>query len=332
MAKLSAKSSAAPLPERSSSKRPTNSEIFKPIVILFGPTAVGKTAILSRFDSARFSVINADSIQVYKDLDIGSAKATPAERAAIDHHLIDIREVDESFSVGDFVQAADEAVELIHSQGKVPIISGGTAFYVKHFLYGLSETPLCDEAVRANVAKQIETKGLIWAHTRLGEVDPIASQRIHPNDSYRIARALEVFEQSGRPLSSFDIPNTVRFPNPVLLIGLERDREELLVRLQKRIDQMASEGLVEEIRSLFERGATSSWPSMAGIGYREFFELAESGEYSVQSVLHRIERNTRHYTKRQMTFFRSFADVQWFNADDVQSIIERVEAFAQSGE
>ncbi|HPX29154.1 MAG TPA: tRNA (adenosine(37)-N6)-dimethylallyltransferase MiaA [Sphaerochaeta sp.] len=298
--------------------------------MLFGPTAVGKTAILSRFDSSRYSVINADSIQVYKDLDIGSAKATAEERAAIEHHLIDIREADQSFSVGDFIQAADEAVALIHSRNKIPIISGGTAFYVKHFLYGLSEAPSSDEEVRARVGALIEEKGLVWAHKRLKEVDPVSADRIHPNDTYRISRALEVYEQSGKPLSFFDLPSEPRIVNPVLIIGLERERQDLLDRLKRRIAQMESDGLVEEIRSLFRQGARSTWPSMAGIGYREFFELAESGEYSVQSVLRRIERNTKLYTKRQMTFFRSFATAEWFDADDVPSIIERVEAFVRS--
>ncbi len=329
MAKLSLKSSAEPLPGRSSSKSPTTSETIKPIIILFGPTAVGKTAILSRFDSARYSVINADSIQVYKGLDIGSAKATGAEREAIEHHLIDIREMDQSFSVGDFIEAADEAVALIHSQNKIPIISGGTAFYVKHFLYGLSEAPSSNEDVRARVGALIEEKGLSWGYKRLAEVDPVSADRIHPNDTYRISRALEVYEQSGKPLSSFDLPSEKRISNPILIIGLERERQELLDRLSRRIKQMETDGLVEEIRSLLRQGAQSTWASMAGIGYREFFELSESGEYSVQSVLRRIERNTKLYTKRQMTFFRSFAAAEWFGADDVDSIIERVEAFVR---
>ena len=216
------------MPGRSSSKSPTTSETIKPIIILFGPTAVGKTAILSRFDSARYSVINADSIQVYKGLDIGSAKATGAEREAIEHHLIDIREMDQSFSVGDFIEAADEAVALIHSQNKIPIISGGTAFYVKHFLYGLSEAPSSNEDVRARVGALIEEKGLSWGYKRLAEVDPVSADRIHPNDTYRISRALEVYEQSGKPLSSFDLPSEPRIVNPVLIIGLNA-REDLLI-------------------------------------------------------------------------------------------------------
>ena len=324
------KSSAEPLPGRFSSKRPTNSELTKPILILFGPTAVGKTALLSRFDSSRFSVINADSIQVYKGLDIGSAKATKEEQEAIDHYLIDIREPHEAFSVGDFITEADRAVEQIHSEGKIPIISGGTAFYVKHFLYGLSEAPSSDERVRALIAKQIEEHGLAWAHSRLHEVDPISGARIHPNDAYRIARALEVFEQSGRALSSFDLPTTRRFSNPVLIIALEREHSELYSRIGERISQMGQLGLTEEIRHLIHGGAKSSWASMAGIGYREFFELAESGEYSLQRVLKRIERNTRLYTKRQLTFFRSFTDAEWFDATDPEAVIGRVETFLQS--
>ena len=199
MAKLSLKSSAEPLPGRSSSKSPTTSETIKPIIILFGPTAVGKTAILSRFDSARYSVINADSIQVYKGLDIGSAKATGAEREAIEHHLIDIREMDQSFSVGDFIEAADEAVALIHSQNKIPIISGGTAFYVKHFLYGLSEAPSSNEDVRARVGASLKKRSVL-GYKRLAEVDPVSADRIHQTTHIEF-RALEVYE-SGKPLRS----------------------------------------------------------------------------------------------------------------------------------
>jgi len=294
----------------------TNSNPYDKIVFLFGPTGVGKTCLLSSLDPSRFSVINADSIQVYRGLDIGSAKATKDQRKAITHYLLDIEDPWNQFTVARFIEEADQACGIIASEGKIPIISGGTAYYFKHFLYGLSEAPASDPLIRAKIAALVEEKGLVWAYDRLAEIDPQSAERIKPQDSYRITRALEVWETSGKPLSDFALPDVPRFGMRPLVVGLCRDNKELAERIEERVEQMFREGLLEEVRSLIAGGAKPDWPGMQGIGYHEFFQAMEDGEDSLQSIQARILRNSRLYAKRQMTFFRSFTDVTWIPATD----------------
>lgn len=316
---------------KSISKHPTKSNAFEPIIFIFGPTGVGKTELLLDLDPQRFSVINADSIQVYRHLDIGSAKASKAVRSAIEHHLIDICDPWEQFSVGNFIERADQACQMIHDQGKIPVISGGTAYYFKHFLYGLSEAPLSDENIRKALSQRIETEGREWAYQYLQRIDPISAKRIHPSDMYRVSRALEVWETSGRPLSSYTIPTTVRNGMKPLVIGLIRESEVLRRRLNLRVQAMFDEGLVEEIRDLLKMGAQSWWPGLQGIGYREFFQAMEHGEWSRAIIADQIERNSRLYAKRQMTFFKSFADAKWFDPENKATILTEIERYLQGG-
>jgi tRNA dimethylallyltransferase len=321
------KSSPERLQVKSSSILQTTSDPFDSIIFLFGPTGVGKTDLLTNLDPSRFAVVNADSIQVYRHLDIGSAKASKELQSRIEHHLIDIREPNTQFTVADFIEEADTAIRSIASRGKVPIITGGTAFYFKHFLYGLSEAPASDEATRARVQALIDEKGRAWAHAYLCEVDPASGSRIHINDSYRISRALEVWQQSGRPLSSFDLPTTARRGMKPLIIALMREQEELHRRIRERVDQMFREGLEDEIRRLVAMGAQRSWPALVGIGYREFFTALATGEYTRTMVGEEIVRNSRAYAKRQLTFFKSFADAQWFNASQTDAITATIESY-----
>ena len=316
---------------KSISKHPTKSNAFEPIIFIFGPTGVGKTELLLDLDPQRFSVINADSIQVYRHLDVGSAKASKAVRSAIEHHLIDICDPWEQFSVGNFIERADQACQMIHDQGKIPVISGGTAYYFKHFLYGLSEAPLSDENIRKSLSQRIETEGREWAYQYLQRIDPISAKRIHPSDMYRVSRALEVWETSGRPLSSYTIPTTVRNGMKPLVIGLIRESEVLRRRLNLRVQAMFDEGLVEEIRDLLKMGAQSWWPGLQGIGYREFFQAMEHGEWSRAIIADQIERNSRLYAKRQMTFFKSFADAKWFDPENKATILTEIERYLQGG-
>jgi len=316
---------------KSISKHPTKSNAFEPIIFIFGPTGVGKTELLLDLDPQRFSVINADSIQVYRHLDVGSAKASKAVRSAIEHHLIDICDPWEQFSVGNFIERADQACQMIHDQGKIPVISGGTAYYFKHFLYGLSEAPLSDENIRKSLSQRIETEGREWAYQYLQRIDPISAKRIHPSDMYRVSRALEVWETSGRPLSSYTIPTTVRNGMKPLVIGLIRESEVLRRRLNLRVQAMFDEGLVEEIRDLLKMGAQPWWPGLQGIGYREFFQAMEHGEWSRAIIADQIERNSRLYAKRQMTFFKSFADAKWFDPENKATILTEIERYLQGG-
>jgi len=321
------KSSPERLQVKSSSIPRTISNPFGSIIFLFGPTGVGKTDLLTNLDPSRFAVVNADSIQVYRRLDIGSAKASKEMRDHIEHHLIDIREPNVQFTVADFIEEADRAVIDIARRGKVPIITGGTAFYFKHFLYGLSQAPASDEETRGRVQALIDEKGRAWAHAYLGEVDPVSASRIHSNDSYRISRALEVWQQSGRPLSSFDLPTEARYGMRPLIIALMREQEELHRRIRARVEQMFSEGLEDEIRLLLTMGADRSWPALVGIGYREFFTAFATGEYTRTMIGDEIVRNSRAYAKRQLTFFRSFADAQWFDASRTEDITAAIDSY-----
>ena len=305
----------------------TSNSSYNPVIFLFGPTGVGKTELLLNLFKDRFSVVNADSIQVYRHLDIGSAKASQQIQEKIPHYLIDIFDPWEQFSVGEFIELADKACEEIRSLGRIPILSGGTAYYFKHFLYGLSEAPASDETIRAQVALELEEKGGAWAYARLCEIDPVYANKIHPSDLYRISRALEVFETSGRPLSSYAIPSTYRNGMQPLILGLQREKEELKERIIARVQQMFDEGLVEEIRTILQMGGNSEWPGLQGIGYKEFFQAMESGETSLPMIADHIARNSRSYAKRQMTFFKSFAEVNWMHPDDQAAIAEMVDAY-----
>ena len=287
-------------------------------------------------------VVNADSVQVYKHLDIGSAKADSATVAKIPHHLIDILEPWETYNVADFIRLADAACTDIWSRGKIPVVSGGTAFYFKHFLYGLSQAPKSDPAIREEVANYINQVGLANAHTYLCSVDPVSGQRINPNDGYRISRALEVYKTCGKPLSSFELPSRPRNNMGVLSLGLCRDKEQLRERIGLRVKLMFEQGLSAEMRSLLEMGANPAWQSMQGIGYKEFLNHVWKGDKNatlqafdalskddLQAVMSEIEMNSIHYAKRQMTFFRSFANVHWLDPQEVSQNTQVVKSMVE---
>lgn len=293
----------------------------KDVVFLFGPTAVGKTDLLCSFFCPGYEVINADSVQVYRKLDIGSAKADPDTQKKIPHHLIDILDPDENFNVADFVSLADKACSEITQRGNTPIISGGTAYYFKSFMYGLSQAPQCNPEIREQVQAWVGEIGLKEAWNYLKSVDPVAADRINVNDVYRITRAVEVYRQTGRPLSSFEVPNKVRDSLNITAIGLYRDKDELRQRIAKRVDIMFEQGLGREIEGLIALGASSSWQSMQAIGYKEFIqayeELGNFNSINLDKVKNEIVMNSIHYAKRQMTFFKSLEGVQWVRPEEV---------------
>lgn len=321
--------SSTPLTIRTDTSQPAGR---RRVVFLFGPTGVGKTELLFHLFNTGFSVVNADSMQVYRHLDIGSAKPSSEILAAVPHYLVDIYDPWEQFSVGDFVRLADEACEEIASQGKIPVLSGGTAYYFKHFLYGLSEAPASDSVIREQVAGQLAEHGLAWCFERLSRIDPVSAARIHPADAYRVTRALEVYEGSGRPLSSYALPDVPRDGMRPLIIGLQRDWEELKQRIELRVRQMFEQGLLEEIRGLVRMGARDSWPGMQGIGYQEFFRAMRGGELSIHGISSQIVRDSRLYAKRQNTFFKSFADVRWMHPEDEDGIRKLVEEYSTGWE
>lgn len=287
------------------------------IVVLFGPTAVGKTALTEELFSTGYEIINSDSVQVYRHLDIASAKPTKELMSLIPHHLVDILEPYEQFTVGDYVKSAEALIPEIISRGRVPLLTGGTAFYFKQFLYGSALTPESDPAVRSQVASLINEKGKHWAHSYLSVIDPVSASRINVNDVYRTSRAIEVYVQSGRPLSSFALANKLREDYDIRIIALYRDKSILDKRIEERVDQMFRMGLVKEIDALKAMGAQPSWPGLCSIGYKEFFDESLT---SLDEIRNRIIIASRQYAKRQMTFFRSFKDALWFSPEDVEGI------------
>jgi tRNA dimethylallyltransferase len=288
-------------------------------------------------------------MQVYREMDIGTAKPSMEERFLLPHHLIDIRNPNEQFNAGDFVRLANEACLDIASRGKLPVVSGGTGFYLKNFILGLPEAPPSDNGIRARLKQELQEKGTAALMEELRTCDPVSAGRIHINDEYRLLRALEVLRLCGRPLSSFQVPVAHSPPRyRFLIIGLSRLREELYRRINLRCDAMFRQGLPAEVRGLYEAGYTPQDPGLRAIGYREFF-IEEPADVTVQPCETRwrlsrdlagvqalVAQNSRRYAKRQITFFASIPGVKWITADSSEAEIagkirEELEAFTQRG-
>jgi tRNA dimethylallyltransferase len=261
-------------------------------------------------------------------MDIGTAKPGAELQKTIPHHLIDIRDPDEPFSAGDFVRLADAACEDIAGRSKLPVISGGTGFYLKNFIFGLTEAPPADGELRESLKKEYLQKGPDALLEELRRRDGESAERIHVNDRYRFLRALEICRLSGRPVSSFAPKAEKRSRYRFLIAGIKRPREELYRRINRRCDEMFRRGLPAEVEALYKTGYTPSDPGLQAIGYREFFvESTEEGEtagkgpsYTLSGDLEGVKaltaQNSRRYAKRQETFFSSIPDVVWLGGDD----------------
>ena len=289
-------------------------------MVLFGPTAVGKTALTEELFSKGFEIINADSVQVYRYLDIASAKPEKELMEKIPHHLVDIRFPWEQYNSGDFCKDAERLIKEINERGNIPLITGGTAYYFKQLLYGPSSTPESNPKTREEIQRTIDDIGLDKAYEMLMSLDMEAAKKIDKNDRYRISRALEVIKDTGRPLSSFPVSDTLREDIDFVIIGLKREKKELEDRIRKRVDIMFDSGAVREMKALLSMGADPSWPGMQGIGYREWFYAMESGEVNISIIKDMIIRSSIKYAKRQMTFFSSFSDTLWFSPNDIEKI------------
>ena len=289
-------------------------------MVLFGPTAVGKTALTEELFSKGFEIINADSVQVYRYLDIASAKPEKELVEKIPHHLVDIRFPWEQYNSGDFCKDAERLIKEINERGNIPLITGGTAYYFKQLLYGPSSTPESNPKTREEIQRTIDDIGLDKAYEMLMSLDMEAAKKIDKNDRYRISRALEVIKDTGRPLSSFPVSDTLREDIDFVIIGLKREKKVLEERIRKRVDIMFDSGAVREMKALLSMGADLSWPGMQGIGYREWFNAIESGEVNISIIKDMIIRSSIKYAKRQMTFFSSFSDTLWFSPNDIEKI------------
>jgi tRNA dimethylallyltransferase len=291
-----------------------------PILVLFGPTASGKTDILINLfcvgTGYGAEIVSADSMQVYRGLDIGTAKPQAAIRAALPHHLIDILNPDEQFNAGEFVRRADAACDDIYKRGLLPVVSGGTGFYLKNFIQGLPASPPSDTAVREKLTAEFHAGSREALIAELRQADPESAARIHPNDDYRLLRALEVVRLTGRPLSACEVNGESRREKyHFLLIGLEWERDTLYRRIDSRCSQMFRMGLAEEVRVLFDKGYTPDDPGLKAIGYKEFFVKDDDDAWRLSRDLAGVEsliaQHCHQYAKRQITWFRKVSGVTW---------------------
>ena len=287
----------------------------KPLVILTGPTAVGKTALSIKLASEiGGEIISADSMQVYRQMDIGSAKIKPEEMDGIPHHLIDILEPEEEFNVCLFEKLALEAMEQIYERGHIPVVVGGTGFYIQALLYQIDFTEEeTDTAYRDKLWQLGEEKGNHYLHELLRKVDPESAEEIHENNRKRVIRALEFYENCGKPISTHNKEQRQKTSayNSCYFV-LTDDRKKLYERIESRVDQMLSNGLVDEVRTLKERGCNASMVSMQGLGYKEILEYLD-GRCSLLEAVEKIKKETRHFAKRQLTWFRREKDVIWLD-------------------
>ncbi len=295
---------------------------MRDVLVICGATATGKTALAVECAKLLQSeVISADSQLIYRGLNIGTAKPTAAEMGGVVHHMIDIVDPKETFSVSDYRERALPTVEGLLNKGKVPVICGGTGFYINSLLFDFSYGGAQgDKKIRDKYQKILEEKGSEYLFDLLKEVDEPSSRTIHPNDTKRVIRALEIFEVSGRKKSDQRDDNKPKFN--YVAVAIDYPRDELYARIQRRVELMFENGLKEEVRSLLANGVDSSCQSMQAIGYKEVIDGLING-YSDSTMRDIITKNTRHYAKRQLTFFKKLPNLTWVGKDtDAKKIVE----------
>lgn len=295
---------------------------------MVGPTAVGKTALSLELASLGFEIISVDSVQVYRFLDIGSGKPTKEERLFVRHYCIDVVDPDYNFTAGDFCKHADQAINNIANNKKIPLFVGGTGLYINAYFFGLSDIPAVDEDIKKNLKIELQERGLKSLYEELRVCDPIFAARIHHNDRQRILRGLEVFRQCGVPLSSFFGKKESRVSNSTLFVGLWIERELLRKRINQRVDAMIKAGFVEEVEALRSMGYGPHLKSMKSIGYLEVNQFLD-GVISREELIDKIKINTARYAKRQMTWFKKNPHVKWFAFDDREKIFGLIAQWMQ---
>ena len=292
--------------------------VKKPCIVLSGPTASGKTRLsVALAKILNGSVISADSMQVYRGMDIGSAKIKPEEMDGIPHYLIDVLDPEEEFNVVRFQQMAEQAMEEIYAAGRLPIVAGGTGFYIQALLKNVDFTETEGPAdFRETLERAAAEKGGEYLHRLLQERDPLSAKAIHPHNIRRLIRALEYYEETGSPISAHNAAQQDKeSPYCCAWFVLNDDRQKLYERIDRRVDQMMEEGLLEEVKRLAQRGLTEDNGSMKGLGYKELLRYL-NGELSLEEAVRIIKRDTRHFAKRQITWFKREKNVIWLNLPD----------------
>jgi len=302
------------------------SELRKPLIILTGPTSVGKTKLsIQLAKSVNGEIISADSMQVYKQMDIGTAKIMPEEMQGVKHYLIDEFSPEEEFNVVKFKEYALKYMDEIYSKGKIPIIVGGTGFYIQALLYDVQfDLTEDDHSYRGELEELADSKGAEYLHNMLKEIDPKSAETIHANNVKRVIRAIEFYHQNGYPISEHNEEQRKNeTPYNAAYFVLNNERSVLYNRIDARVDQMMKQGLVEEVQKLYDEGYDLSLVSMQGLGYKEIISYFE-GEISLEEAVYRIKRDTRHFAKRQITWFKRERDVIWVNKNEFQEDEDRI--------
>ncbi len=288
-----------------------------PLVVILGPTAVGKTKIsVELAQCIKGEIISGDSMQVYKYMDIGTAKIQPEEMHNVKHHLIDIKEPDQSFSVAEFQSLADYHIKNIATQNKIPIIVGGTGLYIQavidHYNFAEEENTI---SYRNKLYAEAAMHGKAYLHQKLAQVDKVSAEKIHVNDVKRVIRALEFYYANGKPISENDLDCKNKNPKyNMVLIGLNMDRGLLYERINERVDKMMEEGFLEEVKNLLQRGYSPEAPALQGLGYRQLISYLQ-GKNDLNTAIELIKRDTRRFAKRQLTWFRRDSRINWFIMD-----------------
>lgn len=298
------------------------------IIMICGPTAIGKTSVaIETAEAVGGEIVGADSMQIYRYMDIGTAKPTPEEKRRVAHHMIDIVNPDEAYDAARFSLEARASINQLLALGHVPLVAGGTGFYIKALIYGLCEAAPETVSIRIRLKEEADRCGGQHLHQRLKACDPEAATTIHPNDIFRIVRALEVYEASGMSMTEFRRRHGFSdAPYNVLKIGLSMDRQALYERIEQRIDRMIAQGLHDEVRQLLAAGYHEGLRSMQSLGYRHMMAYIR-GKTDYTSAVDDLKKDTRNYAKRQLTWFRKDSQTTWFEPDQAARIISYVRAF-----
>ncbi len=298
----------------------------RPLIILTGPTAVGKTAAsIGLAKAVGGEIISADSMQVYRHMDIGSAKITEEEMQGIPHYLVDVLDPEEAFNVVRFQEMAKAAMQKIHDNGHIPIVVGGTGFYIQALLYDIDFTENdSDFSFREELEKTAREKGAEYLHSLLKQADPEAAEQIHPHNIKRVIRALEFNRKTGQKISTHnEQERRKQSPYEFAYFVLTDNREALYARIDRRVDKMMEQGLLEEVRALKDRGIARESVSMQGLGYKELLAYLD-GEILLEEAVRIIKRDTRHFAKRQLTWFRRERDVIWIDRQEIGQEEEKI--------
>lgn len=298
--------------------------MLKVLLIICGPTCSGKTeAALTLLRKIRGEIISADSRQVYRGMDIGTAKVSAKIRREFPHHLVDIVNPDQVFSAAEFAKRTSSIIDTLQKKDFLPIMVGGSGLYIKAVIDGLFSGPAADPELRESLRKQAQREGKETLYLRLKKVDPQAAQVIHPHDLVRICRALEVYQITGKPISFFQRQSARPLCNTVM-IGLRLPRHQLYRNIDSRVDKMVEQGLISEVKALFHQGYREDLPAMQGVGYRQAINYLE-GKYSLEETIRLIKRDTRRLAKRQLNWFNQDERIIWLNRDEFSSAEELAE-------